>query len=337
MVTMIDVARLAGVSQSTVSHVINKTRRIAPETEKRVLDAIEATGYVNDGVARSLRTGRTGTVGLAASALSNPYFADVVHMIEQTVSAEGLTLVLVDTHDEPEREVRSIRELLSRRPDGVIIAPSASPARAFSLLARRGVPAVALDRIPRTTLAPTFDSIGVENTESTAALVAHVVARGHRRIGFVAPRRGLSTTEERIAGYRLGLQRAGIDADSRLVVSSDPDPDRLEETVATLLGTRPRPTALIVGNNQLTIETMRVLRDLGVVVPDDLSIAAFDDFRWADLFAPRLTAIRQPVEMLGRGAAQLLLSRLRDPHLRSRSVTLPTTLQIRDSVAPAVR
>lgn len=328
VVTMSEVARVAGVSQSTVSHVLNKTRRIAPETERAVLDALERTGYVSDRVARSLRTGRTGTIGLAISAISNPYFADVVHAIEREVTDAGFTLLLSDTHDESERELKVTRELLAHRPDGLIIAPSAHPERTLHLLQRQHVPVVLVDRTAEQV--DRIDSVAVENVESMAELVAEVVRRGHRRIAYVSPLAGLTTSTERLEGYRLGLERSGIAYDPRIVGSFDDDPP--EDAVRELLAADPSPTALIAGNNKTVIETMRALRELGVAVPDGISLACFDDFPWADLFSPRLTAVQQPVELIGRTAAELLLSRLADVTMAPRSVILRPSLMVRDSV-----
>ncbi len=328
MVTMIEVARAAGVSQSTVSHVINKTRRIAPETERAVLDAIERTGYVSDAVARSLRTGRSGTIALAISTISNPYFADVVHAIERTITEAGFRLVLIDAHDDPDQEVQAVRELISHRPDGLIIAPSARPDRAFGILNRKGVPTVLVDRIIGGV--SSIDSVTVESTESMRSLVGHVASKGHRRIAFITPKSGLSTTTERLAGYRLGLEDADLPYDSRLVLSFE---GRASEVALREVLASARPTALVAGNNQQTIETLRGLDALGMKVPGDISLACFDDFPWADLFEPRLTAIRQPVDLLGGSAARMLLERIENPDAPARHLSLAPELIIRSSVA----
>jgi LacI family transcriptional regulator len=336
MVTMNDVASAAGVSVSTVSHVVNKTRRVNPETERAVMAAIADSGYSNDGIARSLRTGRTHTVGLAMSAISNPYFGDVVHAIERELTAAGYSLLLTDTHDDPERELRAVRELLQRRPDAVIIAPSADPGAAVAQLARRGLPTVLIDRIPTgadSSLAGValVDAVGVENVESTAMLTCHLAEHGHRRIGFVAGRDGLTTTSERLEGYRLGLHQSGLSFDGALVGHGDSAEDPARTAVTTLLGLADPPSALITGNNQMTIGTMRALREVGVVVPRDLALVSFDDFTWADLFEPRLTAMAQPVDTLGALAVQMLLGRIADPDAAPQRVRLEPEFVRRDS------
>lgn len=331
MVTMSDVARVANVSQTTVSHVINGTRRVNPETEQAVRAAIEATGYSGDEIARSLRTGTTQTIGLAMSAISNPYFGDVVHAMERGATDRGYSLVLTDTHDDPEQELRAVRELVSHRVDAVVLAPSAQPERAYALLEARQKPVVIVDRVPEETR-PHTDAIGVSNVEPVAHLVEHLAGHGHRRIGLVAPRAGIITTEERVAGYRLGLERSGLAVDPSLIVyGGSVDEDDTGRAVATLLDSADPPTALVLGNNVITIATIAALRDRGVTPPVGIATASFDDFAWADYFHPRLTAMSQPVDELGSGAIRLLLERIADPDMPARHIRLEPTLRIRES------
>ncbi len=331
MVTMSDVARVAGVSATTVSHVVNKSRRIDPATERLVQDAIETTGYVNDRVARSLRTGKTKTIGLAVSAISNPYFGDVVHAIEKRVTANGHSLLLADTHDEPVYELRAVTDLLAHRPDGLLIAPSSDAHEALSRIARRRIPTVLIDRVAPDIGSWRFDAVGVENVEPTAQLVEHLLELGHRRIGMVTSRAGLQTTIERVDGFHEGHRRRGLTVLSDLVVDGGGDAGAAIDRLLAL--THP-PTAVVMGNNQATIDSMRRLVERGIRVPDDISIASFDDFPWSDLFHPRLTAIRQPVDELGAQAVGMLFERMDNPELPARVQRLSPTLIVRDSSAP---
>ncbi|KQV26260.1 LacI family DNA-binding transcriptional regulator [Yonghaparkia sp. Root332] len=330
MVTMSDVARVAGVSATTVSHVINKTRKIEPETERAVLAAIAETGYLNDRVARSLRTGKTMTIGLAISAISNPYFADVVHAIERTVSANGHSLLLADTHDDPEHELRAVTDLLAHRPDGILIAPSSDPQTALDRIASRRIPTVLIDRVHPEIDSWPFDAIGVENVEPMAELVEHLVDQGHRRIAMVAGKKGLQTTIERIEGFHLGMSRRGLASSEADVAHGAEDAGA---AVDALLALPEPPTALVMGNNQATIDSMRRLAERGIRIPEDLALACFDDFPWADLFHPRLTAVRQPVDLLGSRAVTMLFDRMAAPELAARQVRLRTELIVRDSGA----
>jgi LacI family transcriptional regulator len=328
MATMDDVARAAGVSTTTVSHVLNATRPVSPATAERVLEAIRATGYSHNTIARALARARTQSLGLAINGLSNPYFTDVIAAVEEESGRAGHTLLLGDTRDDPEQELRIVRALVERRVDGLLLAPSPGAAEhALPWLAAQPTPVVLLDRF----LDAPLDQVGVENEEPTAQLVDHLAGIGHRRIGMVVGAPGLSTTSERVAGYRGGLRRNGLPADERLLAEGHSHRDAAAQATVALLDLAEPPTALISGNNAMTIGIMRALTDRGLRVPGDIALVAFDDFEWAGLFSPRLTTIAQPTAELGRRAVQLLLERLQDPDRAPRSVRLPVTFVHRDS------
>ncbi|MEU3944849.1 LacI family DNA-binding transcriptional regulator [Streptomyces sp. NPDC029526] len=419
MATMADVARRAGVSVATVSHVLNGTRAVLPHTSRAVLDAVEALGYTRNTLARSLVTSRTRSIGLAVSAISNPYFTEILQGVEAAALEHGYSLLVADPHDDPEHELRAARLLHERRVDGVIVAPSPRPHALVDHLTRHRVPAVFLDRLvappaeqapddtphrvgaPRTDRSldgdgegllqegpdhpeegpgvphgkpaptqdgtrldrdapgsgsarnrpgspqdvprsdrygprlghdgPCFDQVCAENTEPTARLVTHLAGLGHRRIAMVAGLPGLSTTDERIAGYRQGLAAAGLPFDERLLVHGDSESAGGERATAHLLASGLSPTALVTANNAMTIGALRALRTHGVAVPDDLALCCFDDFSWADLFSPRLTAIAQPSREMGIRAVEVLLDRLAAPDAPARTVRLPCTFVHRTS------
>lgn len=335
VVTMRDVADHAGVSQSTVSHVLNRSRFVRPETVEAVERALAETGYVNDSIARSLRTGKTGTIALCISAITNPYFGSLVHHIERHLSVAGASLLLVDTHDDPSREHRVVTDVLARRPDGILLAPSASPERTLDLIASRSVPTVLVDRIPPWAPDDRFDAVGVENIQPMLDIVGHLTELGHRRIAHVTSQRGLYTTEERVAGYLRGMRMDPGGSDD-LVVAGLLQEGTNEHAVEELLATDDPPTAIVTGNNQVTIEILRQLRHRGLTVPSDISLVAFDDFDWTDLFHPRLTAVRQPVDELARGAVDLLRRRMENPDATGRVERIAPQFIVRDS-ARAVR
>ena len=180
-----------------------------------------------------------------------------------------------------------------------------------------------------------YDQVGPENTEPTAQLVDHLAALGHRRIGIVAGRTGLSTTDERLAGYREGLRRNGIEHDPGLVVEGRSETDPGARATAELL--RRRPTALITANNGMTVGAMRALGETGLRVPDDIALVGFDDFPWANWFSPRLTVIAQPCADIGSLAARLLLRRIADPDVPPETHRLPPRFVHRDSCGCGLR
>jgi LacI family transcriptional regulator len=327
MVNMSEVARRAQVSVSTVSHVLNDTRFVAPETRDAVLEAVIATGYVPNTIARSLVTSRTNTIGLAISSISNPYFGELAYHLQAEAERLGYSILIADTHDDSKRELTVVRQLHERRVDGVVLTASPEPAPTLSYLRDRNVPVVLVDRM----IGAGIDEVGTENIQATAQLVQHLEGHGHRRIALVSGLVGLATTEERIAGYCLGLERVGIAYDPALLRSGASDAGPAEVAAAHLLKMPDPPTALIVANNQMTIGVMRALRHLGLSVPSDLALVAFDDFDWADLFEPRLTTIAQPHHELAAHALDLVVSRISSPDRPPRTLRIHPTLVHRNS------
>ncbi|MEX1659813.1 LacI family DNA-binding transcriptional regulator [Streptomyces pseudovenezuelae] len=341
MPTMADVARSAGVSVATVSHVLNGTRPVLPHTRQAVLDAVDELGYTPNTLARSLVTSRTRSIGLAVSAISNPYFTEILQGVEASALEHGYSLLIADPHDDPEHERKVVQLLHERRVDGMIVAPSADPRELVSYLGRHQVPTVFLDRVidgvgggpagAHVDGPQPFDQVCAENTEPMAGLVTHLAGLGHRRIGLVAGLPGLSTTAERITGYRQGLTSARLPYDDHLVVHGDSESAGAERATAALLALAAPPTALVTANNAMTIGTLRALRRHGLSVPDDLALCCFDDFAWADLFSPRLTAIAQPSREIGARAVRVLLERLDSPDRPARTVRLDCTFMHRTS------
>lgn len=328
MSTIADVARLAGVSISTVSHVLNGTRNVSAETKRRVETAIDAIGYAPNTLARALKAATTGTIGLAVSTVSNPYFADIVCAIEAQCARLGLMVFLADTEDDPAREVEVVRALHARRVDGIIFAPSARPAVALEYLVRFKVPCVLVDRMTD----PRFDQVGIDNAAAVATLVRHLIDAGHRRIGFIGGQPGFATTEARAEAFRATLATAGLHPDPGLSDARTLSDGDAIAAVNRLLEAPQPPTALVAGNNLVTIGCMRALQARGLRVPESITLVGIDDFEWADCFEPRLTLVAQPCVELGRQAASLLVERIRDPERAPRQVQLAAELKLRTSV-----
>jgi LacI family transcriptional regulator len=327
MATIADVARAAGVSTATVSHVINGTRTVREDTRKAVESAIEATGYSPNTLARSLATASTRSIAVVISAISNPYFAQVLQGIESEAVRRGYTLLFADSHDEADHEFTVVRSMHERRVDGVILAPSPDSRKALDYLDAQSMPVVLADRL----IDDRYDQVGPENTEPTARLVDHLAELGHQRIAMVSGLGGLSTTRERVRGYRDGLGRNGIRVDQGLITEGRSETDSAARATASLLDRPDRPTAIITANNSMTIGAMQALQEAGLRVPDDVALVGFDDFPWADWFSPRLTVIAQPFTEIGAKATQLLLRRIADPATEPETHRLPSRLVHRNS------
>ncbi|MCL2780175.1 MAG: LacI family transcriptional regulator [Actinomycetia bacterium] len=327
---MAEVALVAGVSATTVSHVINGTRKVAPQTEAQVRAALASTGYRHNLTARALATQSTDTIGVAMSVVTNPYFADLVRDIERRLRRAGFTMVLTDTNDDPEVENEVLDRLLSRQVSGLIVSPLEGHQgliASFQALLDEHFPIVFLDRrSPQRA-----DQVFSECTRPIAELTAHLAALGHRRVAYVQGALTSMSSVDRLAGYQRAVVELGLDADPELVIAGESDEGITEQRILNhLRGSQPA-TAFVVSNNQMTIATMRAIRQCGLSVPNDLALVGYDDFEWADLFAPRLTAMAQDAARLAAATVDLLLARIEKPTRRPRTVVVPTTFHHRDS------
>ncbi len=329
MTTIADVARLAGVSLSTVSHVLNGTRFVRPATEQAVRDAIKKTGYTPNSLARSLASSQTNSVGIAISAVSNHYFTDIIRSVERECALLSKTVFLVDTNDTPEKELEVVQILHQRRVDGIILAPCSNAEKsALAYIEENHIPAVIVDRCA----SPKFDQVGVRNALSVERLVDHLVdIHGHRRIGFIPGQPDFATTLERIKGFKKGLRRHNLTWDPNLIAPCSVDTEAASHSTEALMRSDDPPTALVAGNNLSTVGVMRGLRRIGLKVPADVALVGFDDFEWADCFEPHLTVIAQPCREIGRRAAKMLLARIKNPDRAPRTVRLKTSFIIRNS------
>lgn len=336
--TIADVARRAEVSLSTVSHVVNGTRTVRDRTLRRVEAAIAELGYRPNTLARALARSATGSIGIAISAISNPYFSDIICAIERESAQRCLTVLLSDTQDDAAQELRVVQALHQRRVDGLILAPSADPAASLAYLEEHRIPCVLVDRMPDRR----FDQVGVNSVRAMRQLVEHLIGHGHTRIGLVAGEPGFSTTAERVATFTATLVAHGLRPDPALISGGNATVGAATAATLRLLAAPAPPTALATGNNLATIGVMRALRQAGLRVPEDMALATFDDFDWADCFEPQLTAIAQPCDEIGRRAASLLVARIADPEIPRHTFRLSARLVVRNSCgcrppAPGVR
>lgn len=328
MSTIVDVAREAGVSVSTVSHVINSTRHVNPETAERVQAAITRVGFRPNTIARALKKASTESVGIAMSAFSNPYFSDIIAAIETECSRLGLMVFLSDTQDDPIQELKVVQALHQRRVDGVILAPSNDPEQlALKYLEANRIPSVLVDRLP----APRFDQVGVQNKSAAQVMVEHLIWHGHERIGYIAGQPGFTTSIERIEGYKTALKTAGIPFDEALVVPGSTSTVDAAAGALRLFDLANPPTAIASGNNMATIGAMHAMRERELRVPQDVALVGFDDFEWADYFEPRLTVVAQPCHEIGRSAASLLVERIAAFDGKRRTIRLKPHLIVRNS------
>ncbi len=327
MATIKDVARLAGVSVATVSHVINGTRPVAPETAARVWKAIKELDYHPNAVARSLRTRTTHAIGVVVSDITNPFFATLVRGAEDAAIEAGYSIIVCNSDEDLQKEDLYVNMLRRRRMDGLLIAPvrdGASPA--VQELAQSGIPFVFVDRKAKGIEA---DAVLSDNVQGAYLATTHLLERGHARIGIILGIKGATTTEERFHGYRLALEEHGLPIDHRLVVYGSYRAEGGQEALRALLSLPDPPTAVFSTNNLMTLGALRELRRRGVKVPEELAIVGFDELEWAELVEPPLTVVSQRPHEIGHRAIGLLLERLRDPDLKPREIRVPVDLKVR--------
>lgn len=325
-----DVAREASVSASTVSRVLNGSPLVNAETRERVQRAMDALEYRPSRVARRLRgdSAQASLIGLIVPDIQNPFFAEVARGVERVAQANGY-MVFVGNSDEHEPTERRYLELMrAERVDGIILPASSDNASTVAKLARAKLPVVCVDRrLPGAKL----DTVIADNVEGAYEAVRHLLAVGHRRIGFIGGRRQLSTTQERQQGYRRALADEGIAVDETLVRAGDSREAGGREMARELLALPHPPTAVLVGNNLMTLGALEAIHALGLRIPDDVAIVGYDDMPWSLAFNPPLTAVRQPGQELGRLAAELLLARIAEPSRSTTLVTLHPELVVRQS------
>jgi LacI family transcriptional regulator len=328
LATIIDVAQLANVSVSTVSHVVIGSLPVSDSTRERVQTAIAETGYTTDRVARSLRRAKTDSVGLVVSDTGQPVFADMVRGVEHEARSAGYTLLLSNSAEDPVREAESIRALRERRVDGLMVAQVAGSDHSLvDELRSYRVPLVLIDRLT----APDVDQVGVENQDSMRQLVSHLIVRGHESIGYIAGDMRVPVLDERKRGYVDALAEHGISHRGSVIVEGTAQVDDTAAAVRPLLLRPDRPTALVSASMIISLGTLRAIQDAGLEVPRDVALCVFDEPASSDLFRPRLTSVVQPAFTIGREAMRLLLRRLGQPDAQPRTVRLRPQIIHRES------
>lgn len=304
MPTIRDVAKMAGVSTATVSHVINSSRHVNPETKQLVVDAIARLNYRPSAIARSLTTSITRTVGVLVADITNPFFAALVRGIEDRLSSQDYNLIVCNTDERRDKEARYLELLLTRRVDGILVAPTGLPQPLFQDVAAQNIPLVFIDRFPEEKHGPV---VVMDNFRAGYDAAGYLIRLGHRQIAILARYPALSTVVGRIGGYRNALEHTGIPVDESLIRMIDSNVQAARDTALDLFRHRKRPTAVIATNLNMLLGILSAMHDLGLTCPDDLSIVAFDDQQWAPMFSPPLTVIRQPVSEMCDAAVSTLL------------------------------
>ena len=328
MIRLFEVAQAAGVSPATASRALHRPELVALRTRERVEQAAQELGYRPNVLARGLRTRGSRTIGLIVTDILNPFHATLAKGVQDAAEAQGYTVLMFNSDEQPEKERRALETLHGHLPQGLIVVPTANTRENLEIVA--GVPTVELDRASGTEHAHT---IMVDNVSGSREAVAHLIGLGHRHIGMIAGQQDITTAQERLQGYREALESAGLPYQDALVLPGNHREADGRLAALRLLSRRERPTALFVGNNEMTVGAVLAVRELGLEIPGDLSVVGFDDSRWAQTMSPALTVVSQPTYELGQIACQHLLGLIAGQPLPE-SVRLPTRVIYRQSTAP---
>jgi LacI family transcriptional regulator len=347
LITVQDVALDAGVSKATAARVLGGYGPTSPTVREKVLAAAQDLGYQANELARSMTTGRSGTIGVIVGDVENPYFGQAVRGISDVASAAGFDVILANSGEDLDKERAAVRVFLGKRVDGLIITPARiTESEHLQEVQKAGRPLVLLDRY-----IPSLEVDTVATNDRAAALAAArvLIEAGHRRIGYLSAtdcddpvyrdpaQIHLSTVQDRIAGFLDAAASAGISGSEDYIRLGVKRSGTARRIISDLLSLPDRPTAILASDNVVALEVFKAVRALGLSIPDDLSLIAFHDAEWTSVTSPPITVVAQPSYELGMESAKVLIERIRG-HVRApRRLVLTTTLIERQSVsAPAM-
>ncbi len=328
-VSIKDIARVAGVSHSTVSRALRNSPLVNAETAAYIRRIAQEMGYTPNIVAQSLVTQRTYTIGLVVTSISDPFVDAIVDGIEALATREGYSVFLSSSHADPGREIAVVEAFHRRRVDGVIVLASRVGSLYTERLQELGVPIVLINNQAG---GEYVYSVSADNLGGARNAVCHLIELGHRRIAYVGCHFRPPSNRHRLEGYRQALTRAAIPYDPNLVIHPREFSDLENGRVALPHLLDAGATAVFCYNDRMAIGLMNAARDQGIRIPQDLSVVGFDDIEASALVTPRLTTVRQPRYEMGQRAMAMLLSLLAGEEVQD--IVLPTELIIRESTAP---
>ena len=319
-VTITDVARKAGVSLSTVSNLLNgRSKRMRPSTEQRILEAIDELGYMPNQAARQLKMGRSDIIGLIVPSVANPFYGIFARHVESAALKLGFQVLLGNSDRDPERESRYAEELWGYGVRGLIFGSSLFQVSHIENLISRGLHVVAFERPIQEDGGIQIDSVGIDNTLAARLATKHLLSLGHKRIGFLSGPIKTVSRLDRLSGYQSALRDAGIASDPKLVWDTAPtgnsygDADAVDlgrQGAQELLSQSDPPTAIFAINDMIAFGAYAGAKDMGLTIPDDLSVVGVDDITLTEIVQPSLTTIRQPIEKIATLAVERLIARV---------------------------
>ncbi len=326
-VSIKDIAEMAGVSHSTVSRALQGTGRMSDETRARILALADELGYTPDALAQSLVRGRTKTVGVVVTTIADPFVAGIVDGIEQVAGEAGYTVLLGASHMDPHREMAVVENLRQRRVDAVIVTASRVGSLYSDYLQRFGAPIVLVNNMVQ---GEYLYAITCDQMEGARQATDHLIRLGHQRIAYVGSSIRQHSSRARQEGYEKALRNAGLRLDPALIFMPEATDDVAAGRAALAALWPQHPTAIFAYNDLTAIGVMMAAREMGVRIPQDLSLVGFDDIEATEFITPPLTTVRQPREAMGRAAMQMALALLNEEGIQTHR-QLACKLVVRES------
>ncbi|NAW66033.1 substrate-binding domain-containing protein [Photobacterium halotolerans] len=334
MATMKDIARLAGVSTSTVSHVINKSRFVSDEIAERVNQAAKELNYAPSALARSLKVNRTQTIGMLVTTSTNPFFGEVVKGVERSCYQKGYNLILCNTEGDSERMKASIDTLLQKRVDGLLLMCSTLEGEQIDVFERYpDIPVVVMDWGPMS-----FASDKIQDNSYQGGYLAarYLIDCGHREIGCITGPLMKHQAQFRYEGFKRALNEAGLAVQYDWIVESDFECEGGYSAFNKIFASGALPSAIFACNDMMAMGVINAAHEQGIRIPEDLSLIGYDDIHIAKFMTPSLTTIHQPKYRLGQAAVETLLKRINKEITEPQVVRLEPTLVVRKSVLRVV-
>ena len=329
--TISDVAKKTGVSIKTISRVINNSPEVAEDTRKKVLKIIKTLNYRPNALARGLMTKRTKVLGVIVSDISNPYIPELVRGIADSASERGFDIILSNTDGNREKEIGCLDVLLGRRVDGLIFTSVSLKSKEVANLQDEGFPLILVNRL---IYGINTNYVIVDSKVGARLAVEHLINLGHKRIGHIAGPEDISASIERLEGYSETLKAHNIDVDKELIKVSNFKQEGGYNSCKELLSIKERPSAIFSANDLMALGAMKYISEIGLRIPDDISIVGFDDINFASLPGIELTTIIVPKYEMGYTSAKILIDEIKGNRKGVEQVVLKPELVIRKTTKP---
>ncbi len=309
-ITLREIAKEFGVSPSTVSRALSGKPGVSKRLREQIIKVAEEMGYRPDFLAIALKKGTTRTIGVLIPELSGSFFAEIVSAMEKALFHLGYRLLLCSTEDDPEKEAEQIKTLINQRVEGILAAPVSTKANVNlfkSLLEEYKIPVVFFDRLVE---GIDTDFVISDNEEGMRMIIEYLISKGHKKVAFIHPLKGTYTGEARLKAFL--KYKSQLEMKEEWIKDGNSNEYQAHDVFINIMSLRDKPTAIVVGNNLMTLGVLKAAKELNIKIPDEVSIVSFDDAYWNEIFDPPITCVKQDPQQIGLIAATILLDRIKN-------------------------